>query len=99
MWIKLPESTRHLTRRLLSIRCGGNGRTAANSSSKRSPRPPFRIATTFWRNSTYDSRLAKSRLPRTNNACSTAVLKCPWADSLSPFSFGDRTLVRSPVTP
>ena len=84
--IVLPRLTRTRRRSNASRRRPGNARNRDNSSATASRRPPFRCASTARTNPQYASRLAKSRLPRNNNACSNASLKRRWLCSQSPFS-------------
>jgi hypothetical protein len=70
----LPRLTRASISFQLSSRVG-NGRSRGNSSAKRFCRPAFRNDNTSSRRKhSYDTRSAKSRLPRNNNAWSTASL-------------------------
>jgi hypothetical protein len=74
-WMVLPRRTRTRSRSSVSKRPSGNGRIRAISAATFAVRPALRCSRTPTRNCQYSSRLRKSRLPRNNNPCSTAVLK------------------------
>jgi hypothetical protein len=74
-WIVLPWPTRTRTRSCVSSRHAGNGRNFDCSVVIFAPRAAFRRVTNARRNFSYSSRLAKSRLPRNSNSCSSASLK------------------------
>jgi hypothetical protein len=98
-WIVLPRLTLTRARSSVSSRRAGNGRKRGSSAATAAARAAFRRATRPRTNCPYVSRLAKSRLPRSNSSCSTASLKRRCACSQSPFSWALAALVASATTP
>ena len=75
MRTRLKRETRTVSSRVKSSGAAGKGRKAACSVAQRSLRVRLRARTSSMRKRSYAGRSAKSRLPRTRRAWSTACLK------------------------
>ena len=74
-WIVLPWPTRTRCRSSVSSRRAGNGRSRGQLLGQPLPAGPRCAAPTAHAGTAaYAARLAKSRLPRSSSACSTASL-------------------------